>query len=245
MKKVLLLLTMGLFTQMIYSQYSTLNVNVSNPGPMSNALDKVEQSALRYRELRIKEAEVKALNGVAVTNETKIDSYSKVSTDDLINNSNNYKYLVVENVSGWKPSLNKEDLMKLLISANKYKIIDISKDYKSNGKEMENTKNMPIELINNKEVLFINWLRDAPTDVDRVTQLSVKNSDGKIVYESTSKNLSSSEILKPLISNYIYTKEQALLKIEDLKKYLDLGVINKEEYDLKILELKPILLGSN
>ena len=30
-----------------------------------------------------------------------------------------------------------------------------------------------------------------------------------------------------------------------MKELLDLGVITKEEYDLKVLELKPILLGNN
>lgn len=235
---------LGLASLTNYSQTTNVNVKFSQPNPIGDAMNRVQEDAFRYKELRIKEAEAKALNGTVV-NALKIDSYSNVSTDNLINNSNNYKYLIVENVSGWKPDLNKEDLLKLLIGANKYKIIDISKDYKSNGKVIENLKNVPAELINNKEVLFINWLRDAPTDVDRVTQLSVKNSEGKIVYESTSKNLSFSEILKPLISNYIYSKEQALTKIEELKKYLDLGIITKEEYDLKVSELKPILIGNN
>jgi hypothetical protein len=250
MKKIMLLLIVAFSAQIIYSQSSNVNVTFGKPNPIGDAMNQVQQNEFRYRELRIKEAEAKARNTVVVNEtktdiETKTDSYSKVSTDNLINNSNNYKYLIVENVSGWKPDSNKEDLLKLLIGANKYKIIDISKDYKSNGKEMENSKNIPIELINNKEVLFINWLREAPTDDDRVTQLSVKNSEGKMVYESTSKNLSSSEILKPLTSNYIYSKEQALSRIVELKKYLDLGIITKEEYDLKVAELKPILLGNN
>jgi hypothetical protein len=57
--------------------------------------------------------------------------------------------------------------------------------------------------------------------------------------------LSYQEILTPLTSNYIYTKEIALSKIEEYKKYLDLGVISKEEYDTKVAELKPILIGGN
>ena len=104
---------------------------------------------------------------------------------------------------------------------------------------------MPETLIGNKEVLFLIWIREAQGTANRITQMSVKNSEGKIVYESTSKNLSFGEILKPLISNYIYSKQQALTKIEELKKYLDLGIITKEEYDLKVSELKPILLGNN
>ena len=33
--------------------------------------------------------------------------------------------------------------------------------------------------------------------------------------------------------------------VKEMKELLDLGVITKEEYDLKVLELKPILLGNN
>jgi len=99
--------------------------------------------------------------------------------------------------------------------------------------------------MNSPKVLFINWQRESQGDVIRITKLTVKNFEGKIIYESISKNLSHQEILKPLISNYIFTKEMALSKIEELKKYLDLGVITKEEYDLKVAELKPILLGNN
>ena len=128
--------------------------------------------------------------------------------------------------------------MNILSGSKKYTIINITKYFNTD-------KKIPNDLINNKEVLFLNWLRDAQGDINRITQLSIKNSEGKLVYESTSKNLSYSEILKPLISNYIFTKDQALSKIEDLKKYLDLGIITKDEYNSKVSELKPILLGNN
>jgi hypothetical protein len=94
-------------------------------------------------------------------------------------------------------------------------------------------------------VLFVNWLRESQGGVNRITQLTIKNFEGKLVYESISKNLSFQEILKSLISNYIFTKEIVLSKIEEYKKYLYLGVLSKEEYDLKVAELKSILLGEN
>lgn len=228
------LIIFGLTNQMNFAQSSNVNVTFGKPNPIGDAMNQVQQNEFRNRELRIKEAEAKSLNSGAVT---KVDSYSKVSIDNLINNSNNYKYLVVDNVAGWAAKENTEDLINILSGAKKYVIINISKynnTYKKN----------PNDLINNKDVLFLNWLRDADGD-NRITQLSIKNSEGKLIYESTSKNLSSYEILKPLISNYIYSKEQALTKIEELKKYLDLGIITKEEYDLKVSELKPILLGDN
>jgi hypothetical protein len=140
---------------------------------------------------------------------------------------------------------NKKDILNILNNAKKYQIIDISPDFKSNGNKIENDKVIPSNLIKNKKVLFVSWLREAQGDVNRITQFSIKNSNENVIYESISKNLSHQEILKPLISNYVFTKETALEKVKEMKDLLDLGVISKEEYDLKVLELKPILLGNN
>jgi hypothetical protein len=244
MKKGILTLIMVLAIQKSFSQYSTLNVNVSKPNPMGEALNRISQDAAANRIARASESEAQASNNSAY-NEALKNNYSKITTDYLINNSNNYKYIVIENVGGWMPQGNKATLLEALIGAKKYIIIDAAKDFNSRGKEIKNEKKLPDDLINNKEVLFLNWMREDQGDDNRITLLSIKNANGEMVYESLSKNLSYGEILKPLISNYIYTKEQALLKIEDLKKYLDLGLINKEEYNLKLSELKPILLGNN
>ncbi|MFE3866936.1 hypothetical protein ACFX5E_02480 [Flavobacterium sp. LS2P90] len=244
MKKGILTLVMTLSIQISFSQYGTLNVNVSKPNPMGEALNRISQDAVANRIARANESEAQASNNSAY-NEALKNNYSKITTDNLINNSKKYKYIVVENVGGWMPQGNKATLLEALTGAKKYIIIDAAKDFNSRGKEIKNEKKIPDHLINNKEVLFLNWMREDQGEDNRITLLSIKNADGEMVYESLSKNLSYGEILKPLISNYIYTKEQALLKIEDLKKYLDLGLINKDEYDIKLLELKPILLGSN
>ena len=228
---------MGLSIQINYAQSNNINVTFKNPNPIGDALNQVQQDLSTNRALRTKESEAQASNN-AVFNEAIKNNYSKVTIDYLINNTNNYKYIVIENVAGWQPKLNTEDLVNILSGSKKYTIINITKYFNTD-------KKIPNDLINNKEVLFLNWLRDAQGDINRITQLSIKNSEGKLVYESTSKNLSYSEILKPLISNYIFTKDQALSKIEDLKKYLDLGIITKDEYNSKVSELKPILLGNN
>lgn len=237
MKKIILLIIMGLSIQINYAQSNNINVTFKNPNPIGDALNQVQQDLSTNRALRTKESEAQASNN-AVFNEAIKNNYSKVTIDYLINNTNNYKYIVIENVAGWQPKLNTEDLVNILSGSKKYTIINITKYFNTD-------KKIPNDLINNKEVLFLNWLRDAQGDINRITQLSIKNSEGKLVYESTSKNLSYSEILKPLISNYIFTKDQALSKIEDLKKYLDLGIITKDEYNSKVSELKPILLGNN
>ncbi len=236
MKNNIFIISLLIITQISYGQYGTNNLNVTikkDPLDISRTLQ--AGAALRQA----------AAANSATYNEAIKDNYSNISYDNLINNTNNYKYVVIENISGWLPKENKEELVELLVGARKYEIIDLTPDYKPNGKKIEKIKILPIELKDNPKVLFVNWLREAQGDVIRITKLTIKNHNGNLIYESTSKNLSFQEILKPLISNYVFTKETALSKIEELKKYLDLGIITKEEYELKIIELKPILLNNN
>ena len=251
MKKYLLLIIlfpivgMGQSYSNPYTPPQQVNVTVKkDPNDFSTSFNQGMQAGAAVQQAAAANRAAAAANS-AVFNEGVKDNYSKISMDNLINNTNNYDYVVLESVSGWLPKDNKEDVLAILIGSKKYEIVDISSDYKSNGKEIENEKTLPLELKNNPKVLFVSWLREAQGEVIRITKLTVKNFEGKLVYESTSKNLSHQEILKPLISNYSFTKEMALSKIEELKKYFDLGVITKEEYDLKVAELKPILLGNN
>ena len=251
MKKYLLLIIlfpivgMGQSYSNPYTPPQQVNVTVKkDPNDFSTSFTQGMQAGAAVQQAAAANRAAAAANS-AVFNEGVKDNYSKISMDNLINNTNNYDYVVLESVSGWLPKDNKEDVLAILIGSKKYEIVDISSDYKSNGKEIENEKTLPLELKNNPKVLFVSWLREAQGEVIRITKLTVKNFEGKLVYESTSKNLSHQEILKPLISNYSFTKEMALSKIEELKKYFDLGVITKEEYDLKVAELKPILLGNN
>ena len=247
MKNIVLLLFFSLIFQSSYSQYGTNNVNVTvkkDPNDFSTSFTQGMQAGAAARQANAASQQAAAANS-AVYNEAMKDNYSNISTDLLINNTNNYEYVVLESFSGWMPQGNKEVVMKTLIGASKYKIIDMSPDYRSNGEAKENDKTLPNELLNNPKVLFVNWQREAQGNINKISKLTVKNSEGKTVYESTSKNLSYQEILRPLTSNYIFTKEIALAKIEEYKKYLDLGVISKEEYDIKVAELKPILMGGN
>jgi hypothetical protein len=226
MKKIFLLICSNLIFQISYSQYGTNNVNVTikkDPNDFSTSFTQGMQAGAAARQA--------AAASSAVYNEAIKDNYSKISIDYLVNNTNKYEYVFLESVNGWKSGENKRDILKILIGANKFQIID--------------ERELPSEFLNNPKVLLVSWLREAQGDVNRITQLTIKNFEGNTIYESTSKNLSHQEILKPLISNYIFTKEIALSKIEEYKKYLDLGVLSKEEYDIKVAELKPILLGEN
>lgn len=228
-----------------YTPPQQVNVTVQkNPYDFSSSFNQGMQAGAAARQAAAASQQAAAARS-SVYNEAMKDNYSNITLDLLINNTNNYEYVVLESFSGWMPQENKKDVMETLIAANKYKVIDMSPDYKSNGEAKDNDKTYPSELLNNPKVLVLNWYREAQGDVIRISKLTVKNYEGKIVYESISKNLSYQEILMPLTSNYIYTKEVALSKIEEYKKYLDLGVISKEEFDIKVAELKPILMGGN
>ena len=230
MKKYLLLIIlfpivgMGQSYSNPYTPPQQVNVTVKkDPNDFSTSFTQGMQAGAAARQA--------AAASSAVYNEAIKDNYSKISIDNLVNNTNKYEYVFLESVSGWKSGENKRDILKILVGANKFQIID--------------ERELPSEFLNNPKVLLVSWLREAQGDVNRITLLTIKNFEGNTIYESTSKNLSHQEILKPLISNYSFTKEMALSKIEELKKYFDLGVITKEEYDLKVAELKPILLGNN
>jgi hypothetical protein len=232
MRNTFFLMLLGFISQISYGQsYSNpytppVKVDVTvkkDPNDFSTSFNQGMQAGAAARQAA-------AANNAAYDEAMK-NNYSKILIDNLVNNTNQYEYVFLENISGWKSGENKRDILKILKGANKFQIIDERK--------------LPSEFIGNPKILFISWLREAQGENTRVTQLSIKNFEGKLIYESLSKNLSHQEILKPLISNYSFTKEMALSKIEELKKYLDLGIITKEEYDLKVAELKPILIGNN
>jgi hypothetical protein len=188
--------------------------------------------------------------------EEEANSYLKINTDNLINRTNDYDYIVIKNVSGWKSNENKEGIINTLRDRKKYLIYDISPEYNTDGQVIVNDKSLPDDLKNNSKVLYLywkqeievestNWKKEADGKSNKLSKLTIKNFEDKTIFESSSKNLSYKEILKPLISNYILTKQMALTKIQEYKKYLDLGIITKEEYDLKLAKYKPIILDDN
>jgi hypothetical protein len=161
------------------------------------------------------------------------DKFKKIKTDLLMNNDSKYKSIVIDNIIGWMPDENKKEIIEILEKSNKFKVITD----KTNMLESDNMAT---------EYLFLNINREAIGEYSRLTYLTIKNNDNQIIYDAEFKNISYEDILLPLtIPQYNYTKEAAIEKVKEMKELLDLGVITKEEYDLKVLELKPILLGNN
>lgn len=164
-------------------------------------------------------------------NEELKDNYKKITKDNLINNNSKYKAICINNIDGWKPEENKKTIVEILESGKKLKLYsDLSLT--------------PDSIKQSKETLFINIKREAIGNYSRLTNLTVKNSDNEIVFLAEYKNINYEEILLPFTeSDYKFSKEMAINKIKEYKELLELGVINKDEYDTKLNELKPILLG--
>ena len=164
-------------------------------------------------------------------NEELKDNYKKIIKDILINNNSKYKAICINNIEGWKPEENKKTIVEILKSGKKLKLYsDLSLT--------------PDSIKQSKETLFINIKREAIGNYSRLTNLTVKNSDNDIVFLALYKNIDYEEILLPFTeSDYKFSKEMAINKIKEYKELLELGVINKDEYDAKLNELKPILLG--
>jgi|TARA_B110000879_G_C10977465_1_gene433999 hypothetical protein len=164
-----------------------------------------------------------------------------ISTDLLLNNDGFYRAIVLNNVSGWKISDNKSSIEDLLDASQKYYF------YKSK-------KEIPISLQNSDKLLFLDWIREAPTSNDRISTIMLKNISGEIVYEATHRNKSFSEILAPLITAYSMSdneietqvkvlRSDAIIRIKELKELLDMGIITQDEFDSEAVELKKIILS--
>ena len=232
MKKIFFALSsILLVTNLSFSQYSNpysspkkVEVTVKkNPYDFSGAITSGMQAGAAARAAR-------AQSSAAYTDAMR-DNFTQISIDLLINDDEKYKAVVIDNVTGWKPSVNKSTILKTLRGANKLYV------YSSRKKIAENLKNSP-------HILYLNWQREAQGDYTRVTKMTLKDFQGTTVYEARYKNISFSEMLSPLTTKYILTKQKAIVKIKELKEFFELGLISKDEYDSNVKKLKPYILGN-
>tara|TARA_B110000259_G_scaffold95903_1_gene110952 strand:- start:1187 stop:2032 length:846 start_codon:yes stop_codon:yes gene_type:complete len=192
------------------------------------------------------------------------DNYEKIQIDKLKGNTDQYKYLAIKKVSGWMVLDNFLTIRGEIKKANKYTLVSennlkLYKDKKgrirSNDYKMRKLipgviksevfePKIPEEYLGNSETLFLEWTRDNLTSYDRFSRLILKNSSGETVYQAEFKNKGYSEMLMPVLSDYIFGKEDAKKELIELKEYLDLGIITQEEFDEKAMSLKKILLGN-
>ena len=226
MKRLLMLL---LFIPLVsFGQTQPIKVQVTQQPTFAQSFNQGLQAGAAARSAR-------AADGAAQT-QANANNYENIKTDYLIGNSNNYKCVIISKVTGWAAKGNRETIFKELQASGKYLIVN-----PENPKR--NYKVIPQSFLESSETLFLEWHRDAQGQYDRISNLKLKDYTGKIIFEADYKNKGYSEMLKPLMSDYNFTKEMALKKIKEFKELKDLEVISQQEYDDLVNELKPILLG--
>tara|TARA_B110000503_G_scaffold123057_1_gene188326 strand:- start:43 stop:711 length:669 start_codon:yes stop_codon:yes gene_type:complete len=220
MKNILFTLAL-LISFVSFGQTPTYNVNVTQQKSVGESFSDGMKAGAAARSARAREG---AARSAALSNNSKT-----ITTDFLINNDDIYKAVAVNKVSGWKPSANKKSIRKILKPSKKY--------YYYN-----NISDIPQNLTNSDKVLYLDWIREAITEYDRMTTMILKDYSGKIVYEASYKNIPYSEMLSPLTTTYVMNKADAIAKIKELKELLDMGILNKEEFQKATQGYKKIIL---
>ena len=157
------------------------------------------------------------------------DNYSKIITDNLMNNDGKYEVIVLDNISGWHPRENKKTIIAILGEKRKYNFFS-------------QRSKLPKFLKGSDKILYFSWTREAVGSYTRITNIQVRDSQRQVVYDVTHKNKSDLEMLEPFTSSYKLNKEIALQKLKELKKLKELDVITKEEYDSYAQKYKSIIL---
>lgn len=219
----------------------------------SNSLKNASIRKANYAAKQAAEAEARAYNAMAraLNSDRKVslaDNFTKVKVDRLKGNMENYKYVTITNVRGWRVTSNYETIAQKILSAKKLTFLNYKYDIKGAKKLEINRKKsfavaVPSKFKDDSQLLLVEWTREA-LQSDRLSTLQIKNTKGEILYLAKYKNIGYDEMLKPLTSNYNFSKEEAKAKIMEFKEYLDLGIISQEEFESKISEYKKILLGN-
>ena len=249
-----------------------------NAGLKANAATASAAAANRAASAASQSAQVALANAQS---QALLNNSENIEVDFLKGNSNKYKYIFIEKVSGWKVAENFVQIINQINNADRYSVVSLNlfglyTDEAGYIKTTDRRYNRLIPKINesklysketmysllkerdeklklqyvvskykgNVETLFLEWNREAVSRLDRVTRLTLKNSNGETVYQAEYKNKGYSEMLKPLISNYEFSKEDAKRQLIELREYLDLGIITQEDFDRKSNPLKKVLLGN-
>ena len=260
MKNLILLL---LFIPFFIFGQNPVKVQVTEQKTFSQSFNDGLKAGASVRAAAAAQARAAAAQASAESEALK-NNYEKIEIDLLKGYSNKYKYLVIKRVSGWATSANFLTITNEIYSAKRYQIVSLNSlgIYSKNGSDVtskdrksrkiikqidENQFYEPVfpqQYLNDSETLFLEWSREAVTRIDRLSRLTLKNSSGETLYQAEYKNKGYSEMLRPLLSDYNFGKEDAKNKLIELKEYLDLGIITQDEFDEKAKPLKKILIGS-
>ena len=212
------------------SSYSNPRIITAQPQPNPYKINnnQIYQNAAAGRSANAANRSATAAEASARSEALKNNS-EKIEIDLLKGYSNKYKYLAIKRVSGWATSGNFVNIINEINRAKRYQIVSLnslgmydagatnatSNDRKSKKIIKQIDKNqfyepvIPQQYLNDSETLFLEWSREALTPVDRLSRLTLKNSSGETLYQAEYKNKGYSEMLRPLLSDYTFGKEDA------------------------------------
>ena len=180
------------------------------------------------------------------------DNYTDIDIDLLKDNGDRYKYVIVESVTGFRAEENMKNIILTLRGGNIYGFVSMlgkRKKYWTHLKEPEVISKRP------ESVLRLNFHREAQGQYTRLSTVTIKDYQNKIIYQARHKNKAYKTMLYPLLNKYFTSEEEkeqnrinlrseALSKLKEARELLELEVISQQEYDNLVKKYRPILTNS-
>jgi len=245
-KTILLYILFGLFFNTIFGQYvppqNNYNVTVTKKKSFSESFNDGLRAGAANKQANAAAAAARA--------EAMKDNYSKINIDELIDNSDKYKYVLVEKVTGWMVNENIKTLKNTLEGSNIYEFVNMS-----GPKRFWTHKKLPEVILKSPEsVLRLSFHREAQGQYTRTSKVALMDSDDNVIYQAEHKNIDYATMLIPLLNKYVTSKEdkalknklardEAIKKLRDAKELLELDVLTQEEYNSLVKEYKAMLLS--
>jgi len=222
--------------QLVFPQ--PVKIEVTKVPTLSESFNQGIQNGLAIRNARTAEANAQS--------DALKNNYEKIEIDFLKGMPGRFKSVAIKKVTGWSVIENYETLFTEIMNANKYQLVNQAGKVSNKSSHEKNKLFLPPILVgyeNDTSTLFIEWSREATSDYDRISRLILKSYDGTTVYQAEYKNKSFIEMLRPVLTEYIMTPDEAKINLIKLKEYLDLGLISQSEFDSKASSLKKILIN--
>ena len=241
MKKIFYLLIISpLFSigQLNFGNPQPIKVQVTKVPTFSESFNQGLQNGLAIRNARATEANAQS--------DAMKNNYERIEIDLLKSLTGKYKSIAIKKIIGWSGIENYETLINEIKNANNYQLVNELGKISDKRTLEKNKLFMPLILEgyqNDSSTLYLEWSREAITEYDRVSRLILKNYLGETVYQAEYKNKGYTEMLRPIITEYKMSPEEAKINLIKLKEYLDLGLITQSEFDFKAASLKKILFN--
>jgi len=253
MKKIILLILI-FFSFQTYSQNWQRHFNQYQNQNIQNAKNSANAAAANAR--RAANAARSLAHSEAMKNNN-----TKVLKDLLVDNSKNYKIVVIDTITGWKIKANLKTILSLNKKTTNMNIIYTSRDNvwkrfhshsysenESNNKLIfgevygKQTGRIGSFEVSSDSVLFLTYDRNALNNYDRETRIKLYNFQNVLIYEAEHFNIPFEKMFAPILKEYVFSKEMAIKQLKESKEYLELGIISQKEYDAKVKKLRPIVL---